>query len=334
MVAVRQLIPTQSIIMNTIKKPSPVNRFKKVVLTLGAVLIFTLLTLFIYATVLDLSGTYEQESNTALVHGRDTGKPVKYFGVVSRFPAHIIYQRYQPLMDYLNQNTGYHFSLKLSQTYEETATQLAGGEVDAAFMGSYVYATSREEHNLISILKPLNQDSLAIRRSVIIARRDSGIESIDDLRGKTLALASEHSLSGNWLPRYMLARHGILAADLNTITNFPNHHSVIHRVLNREYDAGAVRDQVAREYLNRGIHIIHSSEPLPTSPIVVSRDRDPEMVSAIINALLTIERDSIGEYEPVREDIGPHIRYTLSDEADYDFILEIIAFINAQNNAG
>ncbi|TVQ67555.1 MAG: hypothetical protein EA363_12165 [Balneolaceae bacterium] len=302
----------------------PMSRFR-ILATLGGLFCLLLLfTFMLYRSVVNLSGEYIDNRTVSIDIQNFSEYPTKYFGVVSRYPAHIIYQQYQPLMDYLNRNTDYHFQLKLSNSYSETVQQLASGEVDVALLGSYMYATSKDEHDLIAILKPLNEDSLALRRSVLFTSKNSIIHKTDDLRGKKLALASKESFSGNWMPLHMLRLNGITRDDLEDISNYPNHHTVIHKVLRGEYDAGAVRESVARDFMDRGLRIFEYSDPLPTSPIVVTKQQDPDMVAAIINALVHQDPARTDKAGPIDiMDGGTVVSYIETDGSEYNFIRRV-----------
>ena len=55
------------------------------------------------------------------------------------------------------------------------------------------------------------------------------------------------------------------------------------------FDAGVVKDRVAREYLDKGIRIFAYSDPIPGSPIVVPKNYNPKILDAIRSVLLKID---------------------------------------------
>ena len=75
------------------------------------------------------------------------------------------------------------------------------------------------------------------------------------------------------MPRYLLANSGIHLGDLGEYANFDYHDSVVKAVLKGQYDAGAVRDSIARKYKKLGIEMIATSDPVPTGPLVVGPGR-------------------------------------------------------------
>ena len=52
-----------------------------------------------------------------------TAKEVVYFSAITLYHPIVMYQRYQPFMDYLTKNTQYRFELKLSQDYRDKPVQ-------------------------------------------------------------------------------------------------------------------------------------------------------------------------------------------------------------------
>lgn len=227
-----------------------------------------------------------------------------YIGVISRFPSNILYQGYQPLMDYLTVETEYYFELVISRSYQETVNQLAGGKVDAAFLGSFIYLNSRDEFGLTPILKPLNENGQPFFYSVLITREDSPIQGIADLRGKKVAMPSEQSFSANWLPAYGLDKYGLEVGDLDELAYLQHHHTVVYEIMRNNFDAGSVKDRVAMEFENRGVRIVAKSDPVPGSPLVVSASTDESIKNAIIDTLLKIDvsnaedRMLVSEWDP------------------------------------
>ncbi len=212
-------------------------------------------------------------------------KPVVYFGVISRYSPHILYEGYQPLMDYLTEKTAYHFKLRLSHSYRETIEQLKSRRVAAAFLGTYIYLRSRRKAHLHCILKPLNREGRPFFHSVLVAPENSSIRSIRDLAGKRLALPSPLSYSAHWLS----TQAGFQMKQLDSAHYFDFHNTVIYELLKGNFDAGVVKDRVANEFLEKGIHIVARSRLIPASPIVVSDRTDPLITEAITNTLLQID---------------------------------------------
>jgi phosphonate transport system substrate-binding protein len=243
-----------------------------------------------YHTMVDLQAPWPDDpglyppSTQASVSG-DTIR----FGVISRYPSNILYQGYQPILDYLSAQTGHHFILRPGESYEATVEQLVRGEVDVAFLGSLLYVQASEDHGIVSILQPLNERGEPEFRSVLIARDPSDLETLADLAGRRLALPSELSFSANWLTLSELGLAGMTPDDFEEVRHFPFHQSVVYEVIRGPFDAGVVRERVAQEFADRGIRILLASDPIPGTPVVVRRDQNPDFVQALIRILTSID---------------------------------------------
>jgi phosphonate transport system substrate-binding protein len=216
-------------------------------------------------------------------------KPLVHVGVISRYTPTTIYQGYQPMMDYLTEVTPYRFELKLGRTYWETVELLANGKVTVAFLGRKVYLRGRERYGLTAILKPRNAELQPYSQDAVIARSDSGIGSLQDLVGRSLALPSQDSYSGNWLRAEGFAINGQAKFPVKKLQHFEHHHTVVYQVLRGNFDAGVVRESVAKEYAGKGIVIVAWGQPVPGSPIVTTKRHDARVVSAFIGALLAVD---------------------------------------------
>jgi phosphonate transport system substrate-binding protein len=218
-------------------------------------------------------------------------KPVVYVGAISRYPPTIMYRGYQPLMDYLTERTPYRFELLLSQDYNEGLQNLLSKRVSAVFLGSYLYVRAHDRYGIIPVLKPLNENLQPLSRSVLIAGEHTPITTVRDLIGKRLALPSTESFSTHWILDYECGRHGISAGQIGMVQNFSHHNTVITQVLSGAYDAGVTRELLVKDLLGRGLRPVAYSAAIPSSPLVVLKEYDPEIIGAMKGALLAVNRD-------------------------------------------
>jgi phosphonate transport system substrate-binding protein len=217
-------------------------------------------------------------------------KPLIRFGVIPRYNPLVMYKRYQPIMDYLTENTPYRFELKISKDYPEAVSFLQQGVTQVSSLGDVTFAEANTQYAAIPILKPRNKDGIAFYRSAIIVRTDSPLKNIKELRGKTMAFGSPHSTSGNLIPRYLLWDNGVGLRDLKSFTNLQHHDAVAKAILKGQFDAGAVKDVVAEKYKSHGLRILAWSAPIPAVPLVVRKDAPPDVVKTLTAALLKLDR--------------------------------------------
>lgn len=219
-------------------------------------------------------------------------KPLVHFGVIPRYNPLVMYKRYQPIMDYLTAETPYRFELKISKDYPEAVRFLREGVTQVSSLGDVTFAEACTEYAAIPILKPLNKDGITTYRSAIIVRTDSPLQDIAELRGKTMAFGSTHSTSGNLIPRYLLWENGVGLRDLKSFSNLKHHDAVAKAILKGQFDAGAVKDVVAEKYQPHGLRILAWSAPIPAVPLVVRKDASPDIIKALTDALLKLDRNN------------------------------------------
>lgn len=255
----------------------------------------------------------------------EEGKPVVRFGVIPRYNPMIMYQSYQPIMDYLTANTPYRFELRLSVDYTEAVALLRRGVTPIASLGDVTYSEAHRNFGAVPILKPLNAKGEAFYRSIIIVREDSAIRTLEDLRGKSFAFGDPHSTSGNLIPRYHLFRRGITLFDFQKHVNLESHDAVAKAVLKGKVDAGAVKDVVAYRYREHGLRFLDTSDPIPSVPIVVRKDAPPELVAAVKKALLAIDPADPVQLERMKAwDPEFSHGFVPADESDYRPILQLM----------
>jgi phosphonate transport system substrate-binding protein len=303
----------------------PKLHFRPLVVFAALLVALVAVTLFLYRVTTDITVPFPPIAGAPISAAAKEAKPLRTIGVVSRYPPPVIYRGYQPLMDYLSEHTPYRFELRTGSTYQETVDQLVRGEVAAAFLGTFIYLRAHERYGVRAILRPLNENGEPSSRSVLITTGKSPIRGIKDLRGKRIAVPSQDSFSGNWLPLAELPRWGFSPADMPVVRHFSHHQSVVYQVLKGSFDAGVVKDRVAREYADRDIRIVLSSPPIPGSPLTVSRECDPALVAALRSALLAIDVRRPADRELVAAwDQEFHWGFAEANDSQYDSLRQML----------
>lgn len=249
---------------------------------------------------------------------------VVLLGVIPKDNPRIAYERFQPLIDYLTEKTPYRFELVLKKTYNETVLALGRGEIDLAFLGPLTYLHARAEYNAVSVLKSITENGEPFYRSVIVTKNNSHVRGLSDLQGKSFAFAATQSTSGNLIPRFLLAEHGVHLKDLKKYNNYNYQDTVVKWVLKGQYDAGAVRESVATKYLPLGLKIISSSGPIPTGPLVVGPQTPYTMVEKVKTALLNIGKTNQGKNVLNNMDFEFKGGFKEASDFDYEHIRKMI----------
>lgn len=197
---------------------------------------------------------------------------------------------YLPFLRYLSQNTGNNFSIKFTEKYENTVENLGKGITDFAALGPVNCVIAKKRHDSKCLAMGLNNEGRPEYRSVIFTRIDNPVNSIKDLRGRTVAFGDKYSTQGHIIPRKMLEDAGITLEVLKGYVFTGSHANTARVVLNGEYDAGAIQDNLARRLVEEGkIKVLAISKPYPSSLICSNKEVHSPIVKSVKSALLAFD---------------------------------------------
>ncbi|MEO3387984.1 phosphate/phosphite/phosphonate ABC transporter substrate-binding protein [Mesorhizobium sp. CAU 1741] len=130
----------------------------------------------------------------------------------------------------------------------------------------------------------------------IITYPDSGIETVEDIKGKTLAFTAETSNSGFKAPSALLMSEFNMVADTDYTPAFSGaHDNSVLGVANKDYDAAAVANSVKARMLERDVvsedqlKIIYTSQTFPTTGYGLAHNLTPELQEKIKEAFFSFE---------------------------------------------
>jgi phosphonate transport system substrate-binding protein len=175
----------------------------------------------------------------------------------------------------------------------------AARQVDASYMSPAAYAAAWMESggNVVPILTTQEKDGSNSYVSVLYTRADSGVASLEQMKGRSLAWADPNSASGYLIPRSEFRAAGI---DLEPGKYFSRlgfaggHEQGVVAVLNKQYDAGVtwtsgigdaetgysrgvLRTMHDKKLLDmKDLRILWKSRPILNGPFTLRLDTPPE----------------------------------------------------------
>jgi len=224
---------------------------------------------------------------SSTVHAQER---VYSFGVVPQFETRKLYSIWQPILFYLEKETGYQFKIKGSQTIPDFENELMQGQFDFAYMNPYHLILANQEQGYI----PLLNDTARKLYGVLVVRKASNIYSVLELNNKLIAFPAPNALGAALQMRQELSDifHITFRA-----TYVKTHDSVYLYVLLGKADAGGgVQNTLNRqpsEYRDK-LRIIHTTRKVAPHPIAV-HPRVPVVVrNAVRTALLKLNKTAQG----------------------------------------
>jgi phosphonate transport system substrate-binding protein len=168
------------------------------------------------------------------------------------------------------QQQGIELDWVLYSSYDALVEAFATREIDIAWNGPISYVKIKQRLNDPCRVVAMRDVDVNFTTQ-FFTRRDSSITSLEDLKGKRLALGSRSSAQAGLLPYYFLKQQGLdpqrdLAACTFTEDRQPSalsdERAVVDLVLKGEYDAGAVSRRTLEVLAEQG-------QPMPDSIRVV-----------------------------------------------------------------
>ncbi len=168
---------------------------------------------------------------------------VAHIGVLAFRGAETTLQEWGPLADYLSKSIeGWDFEIE-PVTLVSAPGQIKSGHLAFLVTNPGHYVALAAEFGLSPLATRERSDGLMRFGTAIIARADSGISTLDDLRGKRVAAVSPDAFGG-----FQLAWHAFMAKGLDPFVDFKPlrfmgfpHDEIIRAVRDGGVDAGIIR---------------------------------------------------------------------------------------------
>src|ERR1700729_1346624 len=128
-----------------------------------------------------------------------------------------------------------------SADYAGVMQGIAAGQLEAAEFGASGFAGTWLDCKCVEpVIVPQEKDGTTYYYSVMVTRKDSGITSVEQMKGHSLAFADPNSTSGYLIPSATLKTSGIELGDGKYFsrTGFAGgHEQGVVAMLNKQYDA-------------------------------------------------------------------------------------------------
>ena len=176
------------------------------------------------------------------------------FGLLPTEDAVEMVRQFQGVADHVGKALNLPTTIFVSQSYNALIEAMEAGKIDVAYLGGGTYVAAYNKGMNVVPMAVAKLQGRTYYKSCIITRPDSGIKTLQDLKGKKFAFVSPTSTSGGVGPRFYLNKNGINPEKFfASLIYAGKHDSVYLAVKNNKVDAGAVGDVYFSRWKERGL---------------------------------------------------------------------------------
>ncbi len=204
-------------------------------------------------------------------------------------------RKFTPLANYLERKLGVKVEFTPVSDYPAAVESLVNKKVDLVWFGgfTFVQANIRSGGKIV----PLAQREEDTRfQSVFIAKTNSGIKTLADMKGKQVSFGSQSSTSGHLMPRSFLLQAGIAPeTDFKRIAYSGAHDATIASVVSGKVDAAALDITVWKKFVTenkvdtKAVDAFFTTAPYFNYNWSVHADMPADMRTKVQRALLDID---------------------------------------------
>ncbi|MDA8104714.1 MAG: phosphate/phosphite/phosphonate ABC transporter substrate-binding protein [Nitrospiraceae bacterium] len=237
-------------------------------------------------------------------------------------------ERFKPLAEYLTKKTGVKVNLTILSRYGNIIERFTSEKMDGAFFGSFTGALAIQKLGVVPLARPMNLDGSTQYWGYLFVRKDSGIRSVKDMKGKKMAYVEKATTAGYVFPVAYFKDHGVKDPNKFFSDHFfaGSHDAAIYAVLDRKADVGAAKhsmyDRVrkADPRVDKELVILAESAKVPSNGLCVRKGLDKNIQKKLKEALLNIDKDPEGKV--VLQKFGG-IKFIETTVADYNPVFDI-----------
>lgn len=257
------------------------------------------ITLFI--SVLALIGCSEKEKTAPKQEVRQEEMSL----LIGLIPEQNIFkqlERYEPLAAYISEKTGIKIKLKVLPRYGNIVDNFSSSGMDGAFFGSFTYTLAHAKLGVEVLARPEAFDGTSTYHGLILVRKDSGISTAADMKGKVFAFVDKATTAGYLLPLAYFKENGIkdYRKYLRETYFTGTHDDAINDVLNGKADIAAAKNTVFEKLLSADrrvrddLIILAMSPDVPENGLAVKKDLDTSIKVRLKELLLSMHDDPAG----------------------------------------
>ena len=239
---------------------------------------------------------------------------------------------YSTLIEITEKLTGLNIETIKVTDYNAAVEAMRAGRAHIAWYGGKTYVKAAEIANAEAFaagVRPGEKDAGYF--AYFVVKKNSKIQTFNDVKGKTLSLNTIGSTSGDLIPQVELNKINLSIKNKNDFTNVfyaGSHDACLLSVLNNQADVCGMSSRNFEARLEDGtikledVRIIHKSDKVPPPPLAYSKSIPLEDRIKIKKAVLNAHNHGeIGGYG------GKMSHYIEVKDSDYNVLREVIKLL-------
>ncbi len=235
------------------------------------------------------------------------------------------------LAELLKKHTGLTFEVTVPTSYAAVVSAMGAGKVDVGWLSPLPYVIAHDQYGVRVVLRTIRDNSDRYW-SFIIARTDTGINKLEDLKGKRFAYGDPVSTSGCLYARELIRSKGYDPDKFFSQVIYAGaHDKVVMAVYNKQVDGGAIYGGVvsdAREKVADTIKdvmqktkVIAKSAPIPNDTVSVRKGFPEALTSKLVDGLMKVAKSDEGRVAIMT--LYGIDGFVKAKDADYDTVRKV-----------
>lgn len=216
------------------------------------------------------------------------------FGVIPTAGSTSMKENFSGLTEHLNKKLGIKVELQLAGDYTGVITGMQHKHIDVAYFGPESYVQAQKRANAEALVVEVDAESgLPGYRGIIITKKDSGLNTLESIKGKTWAFTSSQSTSGTLVPTVMFSKSGIDPQKyFSKVLYSGGHEASILSIKAGKIDAASTNTLdynrgLGKAWKDEDFNIIWTSDLIPGSPMAARGDLPESLKKALKEAFIS-----------------------------------------------
>lgn len=217
--------------------------------------------------------------------------PTLYFSYVPVDDSTDFKTAFGDLMKYITRETGKPCEYVEFESVEAQLKAMRDGKLHVAGLNTGGVPMAVNAAGFVPVSLLAGDETQGYYKMQIIARADSSIKSLSDLKGKELALTDASSNSGYKAPLVLLQDHGLRPGRDYTLRYTGGQDNSIAAIASKEYEVAAVASDVLKREIGAGrikaedFRVVHESGQFPSAALGYAYNLKPELAAKLRECL-------------------------------------------------